>query len=174
MKGTRRRDYLNDYKRSAEGDYVYTGDLYRFTGDVRRMRVLTAALALASLAATLGSGLINAAGMSNTFYVILPYIAEVGGMFFLCWNAVRLLRAGPVLKAYVYLAVSKRLPNAGLAICVSALVGLLGSVVFLILNGTGGKPVQSVLYPITKAASAAVGLLARRVTRAFTWEKQPH
>ena len=122
-------------------------------------------------AVTVGSGCINAAGLSNTFYVILPYIGEVTGTFALCYNAVRLLAAGNQVKAYVRTALEKYLPPSVWILIVSAAAGLVASPVFLILNGTEGKPFLCGLYLFLKAVNLALGLLARRHIRAMRWEE---
>ena len=171
MKTSKRWGYLNDYKKNAAGGYVYTGRVYAL-GDGKRYRAALSALSFGAMCVAVGSGCINAAGLSNTFYVILPYIGEVTGAFALCYNAVRLLNAGEQLKAHVRTALEKYLPPSVWILIVSAAVSLVASPVFLILNGTEGKPFLCALYLVLKAAALTLGILIRRQIKAMRWEEQ--
>lgn len=165
MKQSGRRSYLNDFKRTADGGYVYEGTVYRFCVPAKAQTALRVRLgfgAAAAAAAVIGSGCINAAGMSNTFYVILPFIAEVSALFALCWQTGRLLAAGEKMRAYVFEPVRRRLPLAALLLSVFALLGLLCAGVYLLLHGWEGKPFLSLLYLALKAAAAAIALLQRQ------------
>ena len=172
MKTSKRWGYLNDYQKAADGGYVYTGRVYTLA-DGKRYRTALTALSFGAAAVAVGSGCVNAAGLSNTFYVILPYIGEIAACFALCWNTVRLLAAGTQVKAHVRDALEKYLPPAALALIVFAAAGLIASPVFLILHGTEGKPLQCALYLAAKAADLALGVLARRHIRRMRWEEQP-
>lgn len=171
MKTSKRWSYLNDYKKTAGGEYVYTGSVYVLAGDGKRFCRLLAALSFSAAAAVVGSGCVNAAGLSNTFYVILPYVGEVAAAFALCWNAVRLLAAGKQVKAYVRTALEKYLPPAALAMTVFPAISLICSGLFMILNGTEGKPVQCAVYLAAKAAIFVLGFFTRRHVKTLAWEE---
>lgn len=173
MKTSKRWGYLNDYKKTADGTYVYTGAVYTLAGDSKRYRTVLSALCFGAAAVVVGSGCINAAGLSNTFYVILPYIGEVTGAFALCYNTVRLLAAGKQVKAYVRTALEKYLPPSVWILIVSAAVSLIASPVFMILNGTEGKPFLCGLYLFLKAVNVVLGLFARRHIKTLSWMEQP-
>ena len=171
MKTGKRWSYLNDYKKTAGGEYVYTGSVYTLS-DGKRYRRGLAALGFTAAALVVGSGCVNAAGLSNTFYVILPYIGEVSAAFVLCYNTGRLLAAGPQVKAYVRTALEKYLPPAALALMIFPALSLIGSAVFLILNGTEGKPLLCALYLAAKAAILPLAILTRRHIRAMEWREE--
>lgn len=165
MKQSNRRSYLSDFKRTADGSYVYEGKHYRFCVPAKAQRGLRLRLALgcaAAAAAVIGSGCINAAGMSNTFYVILPFAAEVSALFALCWQTGRLLAAGERMRAYVFEPVHRRLPLAALLLSIFSLLSLACAGLYLGLHGWEGKPLLSLLYLALKAVGAALGLLLRR------------
>ena len=170
MKTSKRWGYLNDYKKNAAGEYVYTGRVYAVT-DAKRYRLTLSALSFGAAAVAVGSGCINAAGLSNTFYVILPYIGEIAAVFALCWNTVRLLAAGRQVKAHVREALEKYLPPAALGLIVCSAAGLIASAVFLILNGTEGKPFLCGLYLFLKTVDTALGFFVRKHIRAMEWEE---
>jgi hypothetical protein len=80
-----RRAYLEDFRRSASGEYIYQGAHYSRSGGYSRSEHLARlwpAGAVLSLCAA-ARGCIPAAGMAGgtlaSFYVIIPFICE-----FLC------------------------------------------------------------------------------------------
>lgn len=171
MRGYRGKSYLSEFTRNADGEYVYTGAYYTPDGDAKKTDVRLSVLFAVSLLAVLGSGCVNAAGLSNTFYVILPYIGEVAAMFSLGWNTVRLVKQSEKVRAYVYSAVRGRLPTSALAMSVFALLGLAGSAVFLILNGAEDRPLLCAVYLAAKLLVAALGFTDRRYFKGLVWKK---
>ncbi len=174
MAGRKRWEYLNDYKKDSGGRYVYTGGYYTFsgTGEERKKAyaVLTALLVMIS-AVVIGSGCINAAGMSNTFYVIIPYIFEVAALFALVWNSVKLLKSGKNIKEYNFSSAMKYISPASVMLAVFAAAGLICSAVFIILNGFDGGTFRCVLYLAAKAADVTLGLIFRKQFLNYKWEK---
>ncbi len=161
MKSPKKNSYLSDYKQNAEGKYIYTGIYYSVNGERKKQIIISALYGAALIVTVLVSGLMNAGGMSNTFYVIIPYILEVSALFALIWNDVRLVYSGGKLKEYVYTAVSKFLPLSAVLLSVFSFIGLICSFLFLILNGTEGKTFQCIVYLVLKFITGITALCAR-------------
>ena len=162
MKNKEKQSYLSDFKRNAEGEFVYTGKVYTLSDSALSARnkaiVLTALLALS----VIGSGLINGAGMNNTFYVIIPYILEVSCLFAVLWNFIRFLSSGKAVKEYVFNSAAKHLPPSAAALAVFSSAGLVCSVVFSVLNKTENSSITAgILYPCLKAVSTVLSLFLR-------------
>ena len=95
-----RRAHLDDFQKTATGDYIYTGQLHPFKPGAftRRQALLRLWLAAAGLAAVLvAAGCIPVAGMRNTFYVILPYAASLLAAASVVWLMCRLTAGGDPL-----------------------------------------------------------------------------
>ena len=147
MKNPLKKEYLNQYKESAGGGYEFTGAYYSFSSGEFTKRVVLIILMLSLLGALIvASGCLNAGGMKNSFYVILPYIGEVSAFFALAWNCLRLLFAGQRVKEYIFKAAYPRLPRISVALSIIAAVSLICSVVFIILNGAEGGALKCALY----------------------------
>lgn len=157
---------LEDGKRA-----VYTGEIFRIEGDHRGVRLRLALGLAALLAAVIASGCIDAAGTTNTFYVILPYIGEVSALFALCWNGVKIIFGADGVRKYVYDSVSRNIPGACRILTIFALFGLLASGIYLISNGFGGKSVKSILYLVLKTLTAVISECFGRYYRSIRWEK---
>ena len=170
MKGRKRWDHLNDFKRTADGQYIYSGKSYTADG-FSRFKKKYIPLLLSAVLSTSASGFINAAGMNNSFYVILPFIAEVICLFVLTWNSVRLLWAKGVLREYIYSPVKNNVPASSFFVTVFAAIGLIGSLIFMLLHGFEGKPVQCVMYILLKIVSGVCSLLLYKVFKKTEWKE---
>ena len=76
-----RRAHLNDFYRDVSGNYIYTGTCYVCTAApqertalLRRLWLLAAVMVVSVVT----GGCIPAPGMGGSFYLLLPYMAEVG------------------------------------------------------------------------------------------------
>ena len=170
-KASRRERKLRDIRLDDRGNAVYTGAMYRISGDDRRIRLYLGLGALGLAAAVIGSGCIDAAGANNTFYVILPFLGEACALFALCWQAVKVVAGREGLRSYVYDSAGKIIPGACRVLSVFALFGLAGSVWYLFSRGMGGQSVKSVAYPVLKVLSAAGAERYGRAFRSLEWDE---
>jgi hypothetical protein len=171
MRASKKWKFADDYKLGADGKYVFTGDLYSLKGDYKKTYLFIFLFGLALSCAVIGAGLINAAGMNNTFYVILPYMAEVICLFVILWNITRLIYSGDRVKGYVYEPVCQRILRGSVAVAVFALLALTGSVVFTALHSFEGKMLQCILYWLLKVLTAFTGIAFNRYFKKKEWEK---
>ncbi len=168
MKTSKGRKYLDDFKKAPGGDYVYTGQIFVISVPKHAAATLTA-LSAAAAAAVIGSGCVNAAGMNNSFYVIIPYILEVCVVFALCRQTAKLSFAGREIRAYIKDSAEKYLPAAAVGLIASAAISAAASGVFLILNGAGGKPLPCAVYLALKAVETGLGITLFRFIKKITW-----
>lgn len=169
-----RRDYLNDFRQNAAGEYLYTGEHYAFVEQGRsRRRFLTELWLLCggALAAAVAAGCIPAAGMDGCFYVLIPYVVGLMAAVSLCWGLGRLTAGGDPLRAYVYQETVEKLPGRAALTAAAAGVTLTGTAIHLILLGFEGKFWSSVLFLVLEATVLAFSLLAKRWVQGQTWTK---
>jgi hypothetical protein len=136
-----RRAYLDEFQKTAAGEYVYTGAVHSYVNQgVSRGKALAALWALTAFlaAGALVAGCVPAAGM-NTFYVLLPYVASLISAASVVWLMCRLTAGGDPLRDYVYRAtVPKAALRANLTM-VCAGGTLLGGAVHWARNGAEDK-----------------------------------
>ena len=166
-----KKDYLKDIERTDQGDLVYTGDIYRPEGEGLSAygRFIPSLLAAAAL--FVGSGSINAAGASDAFYVILPYIGEALCLFIACWNVYKLLSEKGRVRAFVYEKATKRIPGLLTVLSATALIGCAASAVYLIRNGMGENAAKSIAYPVIKILTALAAFYGQSAFRKIVWKK---
>lgn len=167
-----RRAYLNDFKVGAGGEYVYTGAVYRFTSRNRKGFVLKLALLTAlSLICGITQGCISAAGMDDCFYVIIPWIAELGFSVAAAWAAGRIIYSGELIRKYVYEATFGKLPIFCNTAAAFAAVGIICEAVYIILEGFDGKLVFTIIFIALKALSGVSALLLKKLAADAPIEK---
>lgn len=168
-----RRSYLNDIRPNLAGEYVYVGKYYVFVPGQKSFRRVLAEilfLCLMSLLGLIGSGFVNAGGMGNTFYVIIPYMGEAISVFVLLWAVSKLLIKGKKLREYVYGSSVLRIPAASICCAAFALAGIICITVFTVLNGPDGSAGEILLLYAAKAVSTASPLLLRKLVKSQRWE----
>ena len=163
-----RRSYLNDFQPDLNGNYVYRGSVYRWAvPDRTRSRSLISlwCLSLCAAAAVIVCGIVPAAGMSRCFYVLLPYLGEVGTLLLLLWRLARLSLAGKDLNGYVYEAPVVRLPRTAAAFSLVTLVVLAAEILYTLFHPVDAPPATTVFQLLQLAAAALVWRFRREVRR---------
>jgi hypothetical protein len=172
MKSPKKKTYLNDFKMNEAGKYEYQGKHYVFSGGeseqkaaYRKLWIMFAALAVMII----GSGFITAGGMSNTFYVIIPYIGELCALFALGWNHFKLLTKGEEIRSYVFLQANPKIPVAAVICAFFGAVSLIMSVVYTIIAGFEGGALMCIAYWLIKALVTACALIYRNYYINLEW-----
>ena len=170
-----RKAYLNDFQPNLAGEYTYTGAHFRYTGsgvDYRLCRRGTMFGAIAMLVGLLAPGFVNAGGMGNCFYVLIPYMGEAISVFVTLWAVFKMLAGGERLREYIYEKSVKRIP-AGCICCAGfAALGFVCSMVFSAINGIGGSTAEAAVLIVGKVLGVAAPLSMRKHILAQTWEKE--
>lgn len=170
-----RKAYLKDIRPNLSGEYVYVGAHYRYAGkDLSYGKAIAgiAVPALLSLAAFVAAGFVNAGGMSNTFYVLIPYMAEAIAVFTLLWAVCKLLMNGQRVRDYIFDASFNKLPVRALLSSVFAAVGMVSIIVFVAINGPDGSMGELVLLFAAKILAIVAPLVLRKLVKLVKWEKE--
>lgn len=166
-----KRDYLNNFHVDLNGQYAYAGKVVSFDGSTQEYTAKTRYMAAASaalMAVVIAGGCLSGAGITNCFYVILPYIVEVGGAGGLLYAAVKLVRANQPIREYVFKASFEKIHGRSRVTMAAAACGLAGNILFVALNGFEGRVLSTVFYMGLKIISA---VLAASVTGTATTMK---
>ena len=172
MPKNNRWSYLNDFKKDDSGKYEFQGKTLVFAGseEERRKAYIPLWIILAlCIALGVGSGCISGAGITNTFYVIIPYIAEMSALFALGWFHFKLLTKGGEVRDYIYKSTQPRIPVASMLIAFFAIVGFILSLIFSISTGFSDGVLNAILYLVLKSVSAALALIYRNCFSKLEW-----
>lgn len=170
--GKKRWSYIDDFRRTADGEYIYIGPTYCFQGEagvlkqgVRRWGIL----AVGMVVCTAFGGFILAPGTANCAYILIPYVLAFLSACSVLWGFVRLAAGKDPLRSYVYEATVKQFPLRTILTAAGAAAALVGEVVYVALNGTEGRTVGMVLFLVSEAAALALALLWRPFGREMKW-----
>lgn len=131
-----KRTYLNDFKRTASGEYIYSGASFvPVNTDYKRITVVSLLIGIAVTVLTLLSGIIPAAGMKNSPFLLVPYVAEVGLSGSVIWAAVRLMAADRPVKEFIYRGTVLSIPRRCIAAVVACSLSIVGQTVFVLWQG---------------------------------------
>ena len=149
------RAYLDDYVPGVNGEYVYTGKVFIYTGEKPWKKAIKELwlYSLAGFLSVLICGLLPVTGLNNTFYIIIPWLASFAGGGSVLWAMIRLTNSGPGVKEYVYKDTVNALPlrSAFSAVCggvaailqaarlvaTAAFTGAVYDIIFLLLMSWG-------------------------------------
>lgn len=169
-----RKAYLADFQPNSRGDYEYNGALYRYTTQSKSLQKALAqlwAFEALQLICTVIAGCLPAAGMDNTFYLLLPYTATLLLAVSTCWALVRLTAGGNPLREYVYQASVKKLPLRTLLTAVFAGITAVGEILRLVLHGFDGKEGATALFFMLIFTILACSIALRRLILHLSWAK---
>lgn len=145
----KKRAYLDDFYQDLSGNYVYRGQMYRYTAqDLPRKAALTRGwlCAGAALAALLVNGLVPNPALSGCFYVVIPYVAGLIAACSAVWALGRITAAGEELRAYVYQETAAQLPVRCMLSVICSAAAAAGQLLYLVLHGAAGRLGLMVLF----------------------------
>lgn len=163
---------------TGNGNYVYTGPLYYLSdkADITAKRASFRRLLFggAMIALSLLCGILPMPGMSNTFYVIVPYAGTLAFAAVSLWKSARISYwGGDSLREYVFEATVNQLPVHTLVCAVFAGISAIGEGLCLILEGVEtAKLPLAIGFLLAHAAIAALALIWRKRESALEWEKK--
>lgn len=169
----KKRQYLKDFQQTASGEYIYTGSVFIYSGqgNFKRLRLTVGVLCLWIAAAIVVCGCIPAAGMRNTFYVILLYLACFISAVTVCWAVVRLLMAGKSIREYILEETAGKLPLRCAFTAAFAVAAALAEVVAMIFSDEKGSVGHSILFLVLMTVTVGLTLCLRRTIKSMEWEK---
>lgn len=170
-----RRAYLDDYETQADGQIVYTGKVYIYTGARSWKKALGVLWLWTGLlgVCVLICGMLPASGMLNTVYVLLPWVLAFVGMGSVILALYRMARQGKELKEHVYKSTAAALPLRVMFTAVCCAVTSLGQGIKLILDGLGNSPAADLCFIPLMALAAVLATVLWPQVRKLPFAPRP-
>lgn len=170
-----RRAYLDDYKALANGEIVYTGKVYSWSGSTPWNRELSFLWLCAGLPGVCVAvcGVLPVSGMMNTFYVILPWLLSFIGAGSVIWAMCRITHHGKHLKAHVFHATVEALPVRAVFTAICAAAAMAGQIAKLILDRGSETPAADACFLLLMALSVSFSAVLRPRVKALPFEPRP-
>ena len=89
----RRRAYLDDFKKTQNGDYQYEGSRYACELSEKEWKKQSTAMAAAGIAVillTIAAGCVPSVGLQGSIFVLLQYAVQLAAACSLAWACARL------------------------------------------------------------------------------------
>lgn len=171
-KKSKKRSYLNDYRKDVSGKYVYSGNYCKYYGETGYRRVIFSllALVLASFALAVVGGC-TYKGLNNSFYCILPYVVLLGSLGFTAYAELKMAFAGDCIKEYVWRASYKKLALRLNFVLVSSVLCFASGIAFACLNAEFGF--TDLLYELLCVGAFALALASKKLVCAMKWQTVP-
>ncbi len=170
-----RRSYLEDFKRTASGEYIYKGPCHSYQEDgLSRQKALAVLwlLTIAMAASVVAGGCMPAAGLMDCWYVILPWGFSLVAVVSVVWLMGRLTAGGDPLRDYVYRATVLQSRLRGNLVFFLAAATLAGETVYLLGNGFGIRMKETVFFLFCMSALFVCTILWRLIMRRLHWSPE--
>lgn len=195
----KRRAYLDSFQKNEKGNYEYHGDLYFWAGmkrparsgrqsqdehplrggkpayeerSLRRELTLLWGLCAGMLCALIAAGCVEAPGVMNCAYVLIPYTVNLVAGISVCWGLCRLTAGGNPLRAYICEASVMQIPGRAVCTAIGAGAAAAGELIWVFRNGMEGKTVGCILFFLLEGAVFAAALVMRYRVKQMNWEKK--
>lgn len=129
--------YLDDFQKTASGEYVYNGKNLKFDGDEIHFKSIKGkmyVLTIVGIILSVLSGILPVPGAINEWYIILPYALEVILLGMGLYKEIRLFRNGLEVREYIYEKTFKQFKGIFYTALVGSALSLMGEIVYGILN----------------------------------------
>ena len=133
----KRNAYLDNFQKTASGEYIYSGNILEFNGDenaFKSFKLKMCVLTIVGFILSLLSGILPVPGAINTWYIILPYALEIIMMGMGIYKELRLFRNGIKVREYIYDKTFKEFKSIFYVAIVGSTLSLIGEIVYWILN----------------------------------------
>ena len=168
----RRRAYLDDFRKTQNGDYQYEGSRYACELSEKEWKKQSTAMAAAGIAVillTIAAGCVPSVGLQGSIFVLLPYAVQLAAACSLAWACARLLGKEYPLREYVYQqTVCKISLRSGVCIAAAG-VSVIGE--FVELTRHSNKILFSIPFLLIEVVMGAATLVLLKNVKKYTWKR---
>lgn len=167
-----RRAYLDDFQKTASGEYVYNGKMHYYQSEhMGRKKAIFVLWLLTILmcAGILAGGFLPAAGMNSCPYVLIPYTAALLTTGSVVWLMCRLSAAGDPMRDYIWKATVKQFALRGWLAVIFGVCTLAGEAVYLFIHGAEGMLAGTAAFLAVTALYLCGALVWKSTARKLVW-----
>ena len=168
----RRRAYLDDFRKTQNGDYQYEGSRYACELSEKEWKKQSTAMAAAGIAVillTIAAGCVPSVGLQGSIFVLLPYAVQLAAACSLAWACARLLGKEYPLREYVYQqTVCKISLRSGVCIAAAG-VSVIGELVELTRHSN--KILFSIPFLLIEVVMGTAALILLKNVKKYTWKR---
>ena len=168
----RRRAYLDDFRKTQNGDYQYEGSRYACELSEKEWKKKSTAMAAAGIAVillTIAAGCVPSVGLQGSIFVLLPYAVQLAAACSLAWACARLLGKEYPLREYVYQQTVCKIPLRS-GVCIAAAgVSVIGELIELTRHSN--EILFSIPFLLIEVVMGAATLELLKNVKKYTWKR---
>ena len=168
----RRRAYLEDFKKTQNGDYQYEGSRYACElseKEWKKQSTVMAAAGIAVILLTIAAGCVPSVGLQGSIFVLLPYAVQLAAACSLAWACARLWGKEYPLREYVYQQTVCKISLRG-GICIAAAgVSVIGELAELTRHSD--KLLSSIPFLLIEVIMGAAALALLKNAKKYMWKR---
>lgn len=168
----RRRAYLDDFRKTQNGDYQYEGSRYACELSEKEWKKQSTAMAAAGIAVillTIAAGCVPSVGLQGSIFVLLPYAVQLAAACSLAWACARLLSKEYPLREYVYQQTVCKIPLRS-SVCIAATgVSVIGELIELTRHSD--KILFSIPFLLIEVVIGAATLVLLKSVKKRMWKR---
>ena len=171
-KSHRRRAYLDDFRKTQNGDYQYEGSRYACELSEKEWKKKSTAMAAAGIAVivlTIAAGCVPSVGLQGSIFVLLPYAVQLAAACSLAWACARLLGKEYPLREYVYQQTVCKIPLRSRACIAATGVSVLGELIELTHHSD--KILSYIPFLLIEVIMGAATLALLKNVKRNTWKR---
>lgn len=169
--------HLKEYKRDANGKYVYTGDIYRLEKDKKDIDKLIKKLwfiILIMFGLEIVAGAIPFKGMIGTYYLIIPYGIELIMVLGLLWANFYFSNARYELTSKQYKKSIERFKIDTIILMTLTVLSFILSIIYIIFNGFHNDVLFFSIYLIIKIVVCILSFYVYKSINALNFNISPY
>lgn len=167
----RRHAYLDDFRKTVSGEYVYAGKLYSYAGEKTKNSALLRILpfAIIPFLIILACGFFHVSGMSSCAYVLLPYTVAVIISAVALWAFVHLMITKEPIRHYIFKETVPRFRRCALLTLIFSAATLIGDIVYVSINGFLTYRTGTIVFMILHVIAIACAVFSFTSFRKIKW-----
>lgn len=170
----KRRAYLDDFKKSESGDYVYEGAMYAFNERKEsRQHMLGKVCGLCGtlIVTAVINGFLPIPGLQNSAFVLLPFAVELVAAISCCVAVGRIIINGKAMREYIYQSTVLKLPGRSAITLCGAGAAIIGELLYLAQDISKACSWYVMVFFVLQIISFGSALYLHRESKAQIWEK---
>lgn len=145
---------------------VFIGD----KADLRKLRIERILISLLFIASVIAQSFMRITGMQTSVLVLFPYAVEVALVALFGVRTFSLVERAERMNLVIYNKTADMIPALSMVLAVLALLGAIGSIIYIAGNGFEDSQTARIIYLFMKAFDIALGIISFFLMKKYHWD----
>lgn len=145
---------------------VFAGDVT----DLKTLRIERIMICVLLIASVVAQGFMRITGMQTSMLVVFPYAVEVALTALFCVRSFSLVEKAERMNLVIYNKTADLVPALSAVLAILALIGALGSVLYISKNGFDDARIARIVYIAMKVFDIAICIVSFLLMKKYKWD----